>query len=77
MKGLSVVGLVLLLLGVIGFAYQGITYSKREKVLDIGSVQATKSTHETIHIPAVWSGLALTAGVLLLVAGNRLKNNVI
>jgi hypothetical protein len=69
MKGLSLVGLVLIILGIVGFAYQGITYTKKEKVVDIGPIHATKDTHETIPIPPILSGLALVGGVALLVAG--------
>ena len=59
MKGLSLVGLVLIVLGIIGFAYQGITYTKKEKVVDIGPIHATKDTNETIPIPPILSGLAV------------------
>jgi hypothetical protein len=71
MKGLSFVGLVLIVLGVVGFSYQGITYTKKEKVVDIGPIHATKDTHETILIPPILSGLAFVGGVVLMVAGSR------
>jgi hypothetical protein len=71
MKGLAMVGLILIILGVLGFAYQGFTYTKREKVVDIGPIHATKDTNETIPIPPVLSGLALIGGVVLMVAGSR------
>jgi hypothetical protein len=71
MKGLSLVGLILIILGIIGFAYQGITYTKKEKVVDIGPIHATKDTHETIPIPPILSGLALVGGVVLMVAGSQ------
>jgi hypothetical protein len=74
MKSLSMVGLVLIILGVIGFAYQGITYTKREKVVDLGPIHATKDTHETIPIPPVLSGIALVGGIVLMVTGSRSKN---
>jgi hypothetical protein len=71
MKGLSMVGLILIILDVLGFAYQGFTYTKREKVVDIGPIHATKDTDKTIPIPPVLSGLALIGGVVLMVAGSR------
>jgi hypothetical protein len=73
MKGLSLVGLVLIVLGIIGFAYQGITYTKKEKVVDIGPIHATKDTNETIPIPPILSGLALVGGIVLMVVGSRSK----
>jgi uncharacterized membrane protein len=74
MKGLSMIGLVLIILGILGFAYQGITYTKREKVVDLGAIHATKDTHETIPISPVFAGLALVGGIALMVAGSRSKN---
>jgi hypothetical protein len=74
MKGLSLVGLVLIILGVLGIAYQGITYTKQEKVVDVGPIHATKDTKETIPIPPILSGVALIAGMVLMVAGSRSKS---
>jgi hypothetical protein len=74
MKGLSLAGVALIVLGVIGFAYQGFTYTKREKVVDIGPIHATKDTKETIPISPILSGFALIGGVFLMVAGSRSKN---
>jgi hypothetical protein len=74
MKGLSLAGLVLIILGVLGFAYQGITYTKQEKVVDIGPIHATKDTKETIPASPILSSVALIGGVLLMVAGARSKS---
>ncbi len=74
MKGLSLAGLVLIILGVLGFAYQGFTYTKREKVVDVGPIHATKDTKETVPISPILSGVALIGGVLLMVAGSRSKS---
>jgi len=72
MKGpVAVIGLVLIILGVIALAYQGITYTTREKVLDVGPVTATKETKHTVPLPPVLGGLALAAGVVLLVVGAK------
>jgi hypothetical protein len=73
-KRLSLAGLVLIIFGVIGFAYQGITYTKQEKVVDVGPIHATKDTKETIPISPLLSAVALIGGVLLMVAGARSKS---
>lgn len=65
------VGIVLIVLGVIALAYQGITYTTRKKVLDIGPIQATKEEHKTIPLPPIVGGLALVGGVALLIAGSK------
>ena len=71
MKVASLVGILLIVVGIIGLAYGGITYTRKEKVVDIGPIQATAEKHERIPLPPVVGGIALAAGVVLLLAGNR------
>lgn len=68
---MRIVGIVLIVLGVISLALGGINYTKKEKVLDIGPIQATAERHKTIPLPPLLGGLALAGGVVLLVAGGR------
>jgi len=65
------VGILLIVVGVIGLAVGGINYTRREKVIDIGPIQATAEKHERIPLPPVAGGLALAAGVILVLAGNK------
>jgi uncharacterized membrane protein HdeD (DUF308 family) len=71
MKGTSVAGILLIVLGVIALAYQGISYTTQKKVLDIGPIQATKEEHKTIPLPPVIGAVALIGGVVLLFAGGK------
>jgi drug/metabolite transporter (DMT)-like permease len=71
MKGASIAGILLIVLGVIALAYQGITYTTQKKILDIGPVQATKEEHKTIPLPPIVGGLALVGGIALLATGGR------
>ena len=71
MKLASIVGILLIVLGVIGLAVGGINYTRREKVIDIGPIEATAEKRERIPISPVAGGIALAAGVVLLVAANR------
>jgi hypothetical protein len=71
MKMASLVGILLIVVGVIGLAVGGINYTRREKVIDIGPIEATTTKHERIPLPPIAGGLALAAGVVLLIAGNR------
>jgi hypothetical protein len=73
MKFMTIVGIILIVLGVVAFAYQGITYTTREQVVDIGPVEVTKETKKTIPLPPILGGLALASGVVLMVAGARGK----
>lgn len=72
MKGpLTIVGIVLLVLGLISLGYQGITYTKSEKILEVGPITATKETKQTIPLSPVLGGAAVLGGIVLLVAGSR------
>ena len=69
MKAPTLVGIVLIVLAVIAFSYQGITYTKREKVLDIGPIEATAEKKETIPLPPILGVAALIGGVALVFVG--------
>jgi hypothetical protein len=68
---MKIVGIVLIVLGVIALAYGGISYTREEKVLDIGPIEATAERRETIPLPPILGGLALAGGIVLLIAGSR------
>jgi hypothetical protein len=70
-KSLSLLGILLVVLGALALAYQGITYTHREKVFDVGPIHATKDAQEQIPLPPILGGLALLGGVALLVIGAR------
>jgi hypothetical protein len=69
MKGAQLAGVVLIILGALALAYQGITYTKHKKVLDLGPLQATTTEHKTIPLPPVLGGVAVIGGVVLLLMG--------
>jgi uncharacterized membrane protein HdeD (DUF308 family) len=71
MKPLSILGVVLILLGVVSLAYQGITYTTRETVVDVGPIEATADRERTLPLPPVLGIAALVAGVALVVVGGR------
>jgi len=71
MKPLAVIGVVLIVLGIVALAYQGITYTTREKVVDLGPLKASVEKEKTIPLPPVLGGLAIAAGVFLVWVGTR------
>jgi hypothetical protein len=71
MKPVSIVGVVLIVIGMLALVYQGITYTKRETVIDIGPVHATADRQKTLPLPPIVGALALAGGVVLLVSGAR------
>ena len=64
-----VVGLLLVVVGVIALLYSGITYTRREKIVDVGPLQIEKKTTERVPIPPIVGGLALVGGIVLVLSG--------
>ena len=71
MKPVMLVGVVLIILGVVTLAYQGITYTTREKIIDIGPLKASVDKEKSIPLPPIVGGLALAGGVILVIVGAR------
>jgi hypothetical protein len=65
------VGVALIILGVVALAYQGITYTTREKIIDIGPLKASVDKEKSIPLPPIVGGLALAGGVILVIVGAR------
>ena len=59
------IGVLLIVLGLVGLAYGGFTYTTREKVLDIGPIQATKEKTRSVPLPPIAGAFALISGVVL------------
>ena len=71
MRPKSIVAIILIALGIVAFAYQGITYTTREKVVDLGPIQVTAEKNKTLPLPPVVGAVALVGGIALLVLGSR------
>jgi hypothetical protein len=64
-------GIVLIVLGALALAYQGIDYTRQKDVVNVGSLHVTAESHEQIPVPPILGGLALVGGIVLLVMGTR------
>jgi uncharacterized membrane protein len=71
MKQTMIIGIVLIVLGLAGLIFQGITYTTREKVVDIGDVHVTAEKQNTIPIPAIVGGLAFVGGIAVVVVASK------
>lgn len=71
MKKYTVTGIILVVIGILMFAYQGITYKTREKVVDIGPIQMTAERTRTLPLPPIVGGISLAGGIVLLVVGRK------
>jgi hypothetical protein len=72
MKTNTLIGIILIVVGIISFAYQGITYTTREKIVDLGPLQVTADKTRTFPLPPIVGGIALVGGIVLLVMGSRM-----
>lgn len=68
---MRIAGIVLIIVGLIGLAYGGITYTRRRDTVSIGPITATVNQRETFPISPIAGAVALVAGIGLLMAGSR------
>ena len=71
---MKLVGIVLVVLGVLGLAYGGVTWTTNEKVVDLGPLQVTHDKTRSLPLPPIAGGVCLIAGVVLLVSAGRQKS---
>ena len=71
MKPAMIVGILLIILGVVALAYQGINYTTKDKVVDLGPLKVEAKRERTIPLPPVLGGLALAGGIVLVIVGAR------
>jgi hypothetical protein len=64
-------GIALIILAMVAFAYQGITYTTQEEVLDVGPLKATVEKDKTIPLPPIVGAAALIGGIVLLLAARK------
>ena len=68
---LMIIGIALVALGLIALAYQGITYTSRETIVDLGPIKATADRQKTIPLSPILGGLALAGGVAVVIGSAR------
>jgi hypothetical protein len=71
MKPTIIIAIILIVLGIAALAYQGITYTTREKVVDFGPIQVTAEKTRTIPLAPIVGAIAIVGGIVLLVTGMK------
>jgi uncharacterized membrane protein YidH (DUF202 family) len=70
-KAATIVGIILIVVGIVGFAVGGFSYTHEKKDIDMGPLQVTHKETRTVPISPILSTVSLVAGVVLMVAGAR------
>jgi hypothetical protein len=71
MKAATIVGILLIVLGIIGFAWGGISVTHEKKDANVGPIQLSHKETKTLPISPILSGVSLVAGIGLIVIGAR------
>lgn len=71
MKPVTIIGILLILLGIIGFATGGISFTHQKKDIDVGPVQVSHESRQFIPFSPIFSGVVLVAGLGLVVVGSK------
>jgi hypothetical protein len=71
MKPYMLIGIILIVVGILAFAYQGITFTTREKVVDLGPLHMTAEKTRTLPLLPIVGGISLVGGIVLLVVGKK------
>ena len=71
MTAARIVGMILVAIGIVALVWGGISWTREETIVDLGPIEATAETRERIPLPPVLGGVALVAGIVLLVIPAR------
>ncbi len=71
MRTTTLLAIILIAIGIVAFGYQGITYTTREKVVNLGPLQMTAEKTRTLPLPPIVGAIALVGGIVLLVMGRK------
>jgi len=65
------IGLVLIVVGLVGLAWGGFTYTTRKNIVDVGPIHATRDETHTVDLPPIVGAIAVVGGIVLLLAAKR------
>ena len=71
MKPAGIIGIILIILGIVGFAFGGMSWTKEKKDAQLGPLEIKHSEREGFQIPPVLSGILVVGGIVLVVVGSR------
>jgi hypothetical protein len=63
---MKLLGIVLVVLGILGLAYGGFSWTRKDTVVDAGPIEITRDKTESVALPPIAGGLMLVAGLVLI-----------
>ena len=70
---MKAIGIVLVVLGIVGLIYGGVSWTQREKIVDAGPIEITQNKTKSVPLPPVAGAILLVAGVVVLMRGNKVS----
>ncbi|MDO8550722.1 MAG: DUF3185 domain-containing protein [Ignavibacteria bacterium] len=74
MRASTIIGIILIVGGILGFIFKGISYTEKEQIVDVGPIEIESEEKETIPIPEILSGIAVVGGIVLVAVGSKKKS---
>ncbi len=71
MRAAIIIGIILIVGGILGFIFKGISYTEKEQIVDVGPIEIESEEKETIPIPEILSGIAIVGGIVLVAVGAK------
>jgi len=71
---MKIIGIVLIVLGILMLVFGNVSFTREKKVVDVGPLEINKKEKKTVAWPNYAGGIAILAGVIVLIAGNKKEN---
>jgi drug/metabolite transporter (DMT)-like permease len=71
MRPAAIVGILLIIVGIAGLAFGGFSFTRKEKVLDLGPIEASADKKESLPVPPILGAIAIVGGAVLLATSAR------
>lgn len=71
MRTRTIIAIILITIGILAFAYQGINFKTKENVMNLGSIEVTEEKTRTLPLSPVAGGIAMVGGIVLLITGRK------
>lgn len=68
---MKALGIVLIIAGILMFVFPKLSFTHKEKVADVGPIEINKTEKHTVDWPTYAGAIAVVAGIVVLVAGNK------